>query len=109
MTLARCRALLGLLVYAGIGTAAPLADAVLAHGDPATRAFHIEAAGDNDCHHDECVLVAPGAPKAPARSPMPAAITLAITTGDAPAPLATQRHDRTIARPLGPRAPPRVG
>lgn len=102
----RLRAALALLLYVGLGLGTPLADALVGHRNALERAHHIEAAGDNGCHAGECVLDAPGAPQAPARSPVqaPVAPVPAVTTGQALP--ASESRRTTIAGPLGPRAPP---
>jgi hypothetical protein len=102
------RALVGLLLYVGIGLVSPVVDAQLSHRGPPDRAHHVEAPGAPGCHHPDCVLDAPGAPQAPARPPSMLAAAFAPRLV-APSPaLVTQHHDRTPARVFGPRAPPHL-
>lgn len=102
----RLRTWLALLLYVGIGLGSPVLDASLSHGDGATRAAHVESANEPGCHHEECVLDAPGAPQAPAGSPVTASLLVALRIAP-PRPFPQDPdHDRTPARPLGARAPP---
>lgn len=106
MSNARLRAFLALLLYGAAGLGTPVLDAVLSHREGNDRALHVEPAGETGCHHDACVLDAPGAPQAPAGSPVAAAPLAAPRDEFRGHPLADQHRDRTPARPHAARAPP---
>lgn len=102
----RLRAALALLLYVGFGLGTPLADGLIGHRNAPERAHHVEAAGDTGCHAAECILDAPGAPQAPARSPVQPPVSPAPVVATRQAPPTSEFHRTTVAGPLGPRAPP---
>ena len=79
--LARTRAFLLLLVFLGMGTVAPVVDAVAYHRSSSGERAHIESRDNPACHFERCAFplvqaTSAGAPAAPA-----AAAPLVPTTG----------------------------
>ena len=104
--LARTRALLLLLVFLGMGTVAPVVDAVAYHRSSSSERAHVESRDNPACHFERCAFplvqaTSAGAPAAPA-----AAATVVPTTGRTllPPSLSTPRTARPGA--LRSRAPP---
>jgi hypothetical protein len=105
----RYRALLALVLYAGTGIAAPLADGLLDHlGGQTVSHHHIEGTdGGDPCHNQRCLLDRPVTPQTVARVPIvPIGLGLvrrqAVRLADP-----TQHLDRRPSHSLRPRAPPR--
>lgn len=72
--LARTRAFLLLLVFLGMGTVAPVVDAVAYHRSPSGERAHIESRDNPACHFERCAFplvqaTSAGAPAAPAAAP----------------------------------------
>ena len=104
--LAPARALLLLLVFLGMGTVAPVVDAVAFHRSQSSELAHIESRDNPACHFERCAFPLVQATSAGAPAAPPAVAPMVPTTGGT-LPFLSLSTPRT-ARPgtLRSRAPP---
>ncbi len=104
--LARARALLLLLVFLGMGTVAPVVDAVAYHRSSSGELAHIESRDNPACHFERCAFPLVQATSAGAPAAPPAVAPAIPTIGGAPLFLALAAPHTPRTGALRSRAPP---